>query len=127
MCKDETGAIVPYHPYGVRFTDGSVENDLPMARLAELFNVNHFIVSQVNPYVLPFIDPTADPDHLGVFRKMKRFIKSETRHRLLQAAELGLFPRTRALSFLPGLIGQKYEGDITIVPVREACARAVVR
>jgi len=28
-------------------SDGSVENDLPMQQLSELFNVNHFIVSQV--------------------------------------------------------------------------------
>lgn len=31
-----------------RYSDGSVENDLPMEQLAELFNVNHFIVSQVS-------------------------------------------------------------------------------
>jgi len=30
-------------------SDGSVEADLPMAQLSELFNVNHFIVSQVLP------------------------------------------------------------------------------
>jgi predicted acylesterase/phospholipase RssA len=30
------------------YTDGSLENDLPMQQLSELFNVNHFIVSQVN-------------------------------------------------------------------------------
>lgn len=29
------------------YSDGSVENDLPMQQLSELFNVNHFIVSQV--------------------------------------------------------------------------------
>jgi hypothetical protein len=33
-----------------RFSDGSVESDLPMQQLSELFNVNHFIVSQVNPH-----------------------------------------------------------------------------
>ncbi len=32
------------------YSDGSVENDLPMQQLSELFNVNHFIVSQVNPH-----------------------------------------------------------------------------
>ena len=26
-----------------------------MTRLAEMFNVNHFIVSQVNPHVVPFL------------------------------------------------------------------------
>jgi TAG lipase/steryl ester hydrolase/phospholipase A2/LPA acyltransferase len=30
------------------YSDGSFENDLPMQQLSELFNVNHFIVSQVN-------------------------------------------------------------------------------
>lgn len=30
------------------YSDGSIENDLPMQQLSELFNVNHFIVSQVN-------------------------------------------------------------------------------
>ena len=37
------------------FVDGSVANDLPMQRLTELFNVNTFIVSQVNPHVVPFV------------------------------------------------------------------------
>lgn len=32
---------------GHSYTDGSIENDLPMQQLSELFNVNHFIVSQV--------------------------------------------------------------------------------
>lgn len=32
----------------LRFSDGSVESDLPMQQLSELFNVNHFIVSQVD-------------------------------------------------------------------------------
>ncbi len=32
------------------YSDGSVESDLPMQQLSELFNVNHFIVSQVNPH-----------------------------------------------------------------------------
>lgn len=34
----------------VAYSDGSLENDLPMQQLSELFNVNHFIVSQVNPH-----------------------------------------------------------------------------
>jgi predicted acylesterase/phospholipase RssA len=41
------GKICPYHPSGLKFSDGSVGSDLPMRRLAELFNINQFIVSQV--------------------------------------------------------------------------------
>ena len=39
----------------MKFEDGSVSSDLPMQRLTELFNVNTFIVSQVNPHVCPFV------------------------------------------------------------------------
>ena len=39
----------------MQFVDGSVAQDLPMQRLTELFNVNTFIVSQVNPYAAPFV------------------------------------------------------------------------
>jgi TAG lipase/steryl ester hydrolase/phospholipase A2/LPA acyltransferase len=38
-----------------KFVDGSVAADLPLKRMAELFNINTFIVSQVNPHVCPFI------------------------------------------------------------------------
>lgn len=38
-------------------SDGSVEADLPMDRLSELFNINHFIVSQVCFVVSELIHP----------------------------------------------------------------------
>ena len=50
--KSIDGQEIPYFPQGQKWSDGSVENDLPMQRLSELFNVNHFIVSQVNPHAL---------------------------------------------------------------------------
>lgn len=37
-------------PKGLGYSDGSIESDLPMQQLSELFNVNHFIISQVNPH-----------------------------------------------------------------------------
>ena len=56
MAKDPlTGEAVPWNQSPQRWIDGSVDNDLPMTRLSEMFNVNHFIVSQVNPHVVPFI------------------------------------------------------------------------
>ena len=36
-------------------SETSLESEMPMTRLSELFNVNHFIVSQVNPHVVPFL------------------------------------------------------------------------
>lgn len=61
-CKEPNGDYRPEHEWsGHRsafidvdahlahaYSDGSFENDLPMEQLSELFNVNHFIVSQVN-------------------------------------------------------------------------------
>lgn len=43
------------HSFSLYRVDGSIANDLPMERLAELFNINQFIVSQVNPWVVPFL------------------------------------------------------------------------
>ena len=57
MMVTEDGDIVPYNPSstGLKYQDGSVGSDLPMERLTELFNINTFIVSQVNPHVCPFL------------------------------------------------------------------------
>lgn len=38
-----------------KWRDGSLESDLPMKELKELFNVNHFIVSQANPHIAPLL------------------------------------------------------------------------
>ncbi|EFA81484.1 hypothetical protein PPL_05472 [Heterostelium album PN500] len=114
VAKDKSGNIVPYHPSGLVFTDGSVESDLPMNRLSELFNVNHFIVSQVNPHVIPFIsDKTISPSS-SIVDAVKYLTESEMKHRVLQMASLGLIP-TRISGITP-LLTQKYSGDITVVP-----------
>lgn len=65
IAKDRHGRLVPYHiPVEVRaenssstryWRDGSLENDLPMLHLKELFNVNYFLVSQANPHVAPLL------------------------------------------------------------------------
>ena len=36
------------------FADGSLEQDLPMQQLSEMFNINHFIISQANPHAIMF-------------------------------------------------------------------------
>ncbi|GAM18160.1 hypothetical protein SAMD00019534_013350, partial [Acytostelium subglobosum LB1] len=114
MAKDKHGHIIPYHPSGVKFTDGSVEADLPMNRLSELFNVNHFIVSQVNPHVIPFISDKAIKSTNSVVDALKYLGKSEIKHRVVQLTTLGLIPAS--ISGIPSLITQKYSGDITVFP-----------
>lgn len=56
LCKSSDGSIVPFEVDGVDFIDGSVQADVPFRRMANLFSVSNFIVSQVNIHVLPFIE-----------------------------------------------------------------------
>ncbi|KXJ89572.1 acyl transferase/acyl hydrolase/lysophospholipase, partial [Microdochium bolleyi] len=109
--------------------DGSVDNDLPMTRLAEMFNVNHFIVSQVNPHVAPFLaregaqghgdskssaqqpDSTSDSPWL---HSLTALAKNEALHRMQVMGEMGIF--TNLVSKLQAVLSQKYSGDINIFP-----------
>ena len=52
--KNPAGEEVPYLA-SETWVDGSIEGDLPKLRLSRLENVNHFIVSQTNPHVLPIV------------------------------------------------------------------------
>ena len=38
-----------------RFIDGSISQDIPVKRISELFNVNTYLVSQVNPHGIPLV------------------------------------------------------------------------
>eukprot|EP01104_Vermistella_antarctica_P011318 TRINITY_DN3151_c0_g1_i3.p1 TRINITY_DN3151_c0_g1~~TRINITY_DN3151_c0_g1_i3.p1 ORF type:complete len:163 (-),score=14.37 TRINITY_DN3151_c0_g1_i3:24-512(-) len=82
-----------------------------MARLSELFNVNLFVVSQVNPHVAPFI---TSGNRKSFLSRVRYFIQSEIGHRLQQMSELDILPSL--LVPLQPMFSQKYEGDITIVP-----------
>lgn len=54
MEKADNGEVRPHLAFGECWCDGSIKNDLPMREIAELFNVNYFIVSQCNPHIIPF-------------------------------------------------------------------------
>jgi len=108
--------------------DGSVDNDLPMTRLAEMFNVNHFIVSQVNPHVAPFLAREDAQGYGGVkvpqqlesaadsnwLYALTALAKSEALHRMQIMGEMGIF--TTLVSKLQAVLSQKYSGDINIFP-----------
>lgn len=128
LAKDpKTGEAVPWNPSPQRWIDGSVDNDIPTTRLAEMFNVNHFIVSQVNPHVVPFLvkeeegiakealDATSTihsgPTWLG---SLSHLAKAEALHRMHTLSELGILPNL--LTKTVSVLSQKYSGDITIFP-----------
>ncbi|KAK3321985.1 patatin-domain-containing protein [Apodospora peruviana] len=131
LVKDPTtGAHVPWNPTPQAWIDGSVDNDLPMTRLAEMFNVNHFIVSQVNPHVVPFLSkddrlyPGTAPGRLRQQQSatekgewlytVTALAKDEALHRLHFLTELGIFPNL--FTKLQSILSQRYSGDITILP-----------
>lgn len=118
MCKDENGAIVPWAAQEIiwqPWTRASyTDRDSPHTRIAELFNVNHFIVSQARPYLAPFL--TSDlhrHGRHGVALKLLRLLGLELRHRLNQLDLLGLLP----FSLRRFLVDETIPGaSITVVP-----------
>ncbi len=119
MTADETGARVPYMPL-LRWNDGSLKSDLPMLRLRRLHNVNHFIVSQTNPHVLPFISERG-PGGRGLFNSARDYTYSTVRS---QATSLINFARAnlpikqlhRPFDVATSILDQDYRGNINITP-----------
>ena len=125
MKHPANGEHLPWTPTPQQFIDGSVDNDLPMTRLAEMFNVNHFIVSQVNPHVVPFLpkdehvvpgklQQSRAPDRRQWLYDLTSLAKEEGLHRMHFLAEMGVFPNL--LTKLLSVVSQKYSGDINILP-----------
>ncbi|CAA6654102.1 unnamed protein product [Spirodela intermedia] len=121
MAKDRAGNLAP--PASARrWRDGSLESDLPMIQLKELFNVNHFIVSQANPHIAPLLrlkelvrayGGTSPPRyHPAIWLNfhLAHLAEMEVKHRCNQILELG-FP----LGGLAKLFAQEWEGDVTVV------------
>ncbi|KAH8655218.1 acyl transferase/acyl hydrolase/lysophospholipase [Xylariales sp. PMI_506] len=121
-----TGEHSPWNPTPQMWIDGSVDNDLPMTRLAEMFNVNHFIVSQVNPHVVPFLakedvaypKPTSGKhppkEQSDWMYTLTQLAKGEAIHRMHILAEIGIMPNL--VTKLRSILSQKYSGDINILP-----------
>ncbi|OAX84606.1 hypothetical protein ACJ72_01033 [Emergomyces africanus] len=124
MAKDPiTGEITEWHDAPHRWIDGSVDHDLPMTRLSEMFNVNHFIVSQVNPHVVPFIPHEETFFFSDVVEKqlesswmqyLTGVAREEALHRMHVLSEIGVFPNI--IRKLRSIMNQRYRGDINILP-----------
>lgn len=59
-----------------RWRDGSLELDLPTFLLSEMFNCNHFIVSQTNPHIVPLLNLKK-----SLSRRWANLLELELRHR----------------------------------------------
>lgn len=98
--------------------DGSLKGDLPMRRLSRLHNVNHFIVSQVNPHVAPLRRVTG---RRGLVPVVSGVVVSSFRAQVTHQLELARdftksTPFYSTFDVAHSLAGQPYGGDIDIHP-----------
>ncbi|CAH0484818.1 unnamed protein product [Peronospora farinosa] len=117
MARDFDGNVVPYNSLGKEWCDGSLQHDLPMETMASCFNVTNFIVSQVNPHVVPFVgDEINQPGYRkSIFHMLESVIAADVRHRLKMLAFLGLFPKIYGHQF-SAYFRQNFSGNVTLIP-----------
>lgn len=114
--RDYLNQVVPYLPND-RWLDGTLSSDLPMLRLARLHNVNHYIVSQTNPHVVPML-AAAERERRG-FAPLARELMKQGSSGALRIARKHLDPYGGGmlLGKIDNIVHQRYSGDINIFPV----------
>ncbi len=129
MVKDADGTVRYESAESARFSDGSMEQDLPMQQLSEMFNVNHFIISQANPHAVMFASYSqfksvwSNP-LTGLVNAVLTFLKGQCRSWLSHVVELVGARRFAPQHATSRGIGsqffvQEYEGrdcDISLIP-----------
>ena len=104
-----------------RWVDGSVSGDLPAKRLSRLYGVNHFIVSLINPMVVPFVHDVTTRQRKGFrttlsvsgLRLVEESLALAEKY-VSRAGETG--NRIAAqIAYLIRMLEQDYLGDINIL------------
>ena len=116
--KNYNGEPQPYNP-SRQWIDGTLSNDLPGKRLSRLYGVNHFIASQVNPHVLPFVSEKGrNKSFLQLIsetsaKATKNIVSNVLKHSSdnLSSPAMGYF-----LTQVHALVSQDYAADINITP-----------
>jgi TAG lipase/steryl ester hydrolase/phospholipase A2/LPA acyltransferase len=118
MAKNVYGESQPYLPER-RWVDGAVTDDLPAKRLARLYGVNHYIVSQANPLALAIMK---GEQYMPVTKGAKNVLRLSA-HELLKSGEnfsrryLRKIPDAgKTMNMFYSVMAQDYKGDINIVP-----------
>jgi len=120
--KNDQGERQPYLR-SRKWVDGSLSDDLPAKRLARVYGVNHFIVSQVNPHVFPFVTDTQGQKK-NVMSTVQRVTRVTAREWINAGASIFEKPLAfnstihRLSNVALGIINQDYVGDINILPRR---------
>ncbi len=119
MTQDENGERVPYMPL-LRWNDGSLKSDLPTLRMRRLHNVNHFIVSQTNPHVLPFVS-RHEPNTRGLLRSARAYAYATVSGQAKGILDLARSNMPNGVLRTPldtasSILDQDYRGHINIFP-----------
>jgi hypothetical protein len=115
VVKSSSGILEPFEVDGVDWIDGSVQADLPFQRIATLFAVTTFVVSQTNFHVVPFLNKEHHPNQKSLYWRLFQTVEWDIRSRALKLSRLGLFPRIFGQD-MSKIFKQKYHGNLTIVP-----------
>jgi NTE family protein len=116
MARNIDGDIKPYLP-SRRWIDGSFSQDLPAKRLARMYGVNHFIVSQVMPYLgrernlRPGIRKIISDASVAATKEVVRGGLDFVQRYTSVGPGLGT-----AMNTINAMIDQQFTGDINITP-----------
>jgi len=118
MAKNVYGEAQPYLP-NRRWVDGAVTDDLPAKRLARLYGVNHYIVSQANPLALAIMK---GEEYMPIPQSAKNIIRFSS-HEFLKTGEqfsrryLRRLPDIgKVMNMFYSVLAQDYKGEVNIVP-----------
>lgn len=120
IAKDVDGSKKPYLP-DRKWVDGAMSDDLPAKRLSRLYGVNHFVVSQTNPHIIPFVTDTISREE-STSAALKSAFTRVSREAVLGGLGVShsIFPNrsnmARIIGAMRSLISQDYIGDINILP-----------
>lgn len=120
--KNSQGEVVPYIPQR-KFADGSLMADLPFARLARLYGVNHSIVSQTNPLAGPFLASSRHKSSSLTDLTMRHIINLAKKNSIFAFDVIERMTSNSTMKLgvhkVRSIIDQQYVGDINIQPRRK--------
>lgn len=119
LARDPRGSTVPF--LNMKWIDGVFAADLPAKQLARLYGTNHYVVSYINPVLLPTFRDHKTESHrlkpvIDLFKSVARnALKSSDvlLGRYLPASSAGAFNKVAR-----DILSQDYVGDISITPRR---------
>ncbi|ANB12394.1 Tgl3p [Sugiyamaella lignohabitans] len=120
LVKNHLGEIEQFLQHEVKFAPSNQtvylnRRESPYTRLAELFNVNNFIVSLARPYLAPILlSDFRHRGHRGWGLRLVRLARLEFQHRLQQLTQLGILPGVFQRVFVDENIPGGFQ--VTIVP-----------